>query len=273
VGAWPELRDHAVERGIDFLSTAFDLPSLDLVCGLGVHALKLGSGELTNEPLLVEAGARGLPVLCSTGMGTLDEVAAAVGWLSAAPGLLLMHCVSSYPAPLEQANLRALVTMRTEFGVPVGWSDHTVGTVSAIASVALGAAALEKHVTLDRSRSGPDHAASAGPEDFSDYVRQVRDAHAALGDGVKRPVAAEAGNAGLVRRSWHVRRDLAAGDVLTGADVDLLRPADGLAPSHPVAGRRLARAVAAGEPLREGDLEPGPAAGPDTAGSTAGPVR
>ncbi|HKC26718.1 MAG TPA: N-acetylneuraminate synthase family protein, partial [Jatrophihabitans sp.] len=146
--AWPELRDHAHERGIDFLSTAFDLRSLDIVCALGVPALKLGSGELTNKPLLTEAAKRGLPLLASTGMATLDEVAEAVSWLSGAPGLLLMHCVSSYPAREEQANLRAITTLRDRFGVPVGWSDHTVGAVSGIAAVALGAAVLEKHITL-----------------------------------------------------------------------------------------------------------------------------
>lgn len=254
--AWAELRDHAVERGIDFMSTAFDLVSLDLVCELGVHALKLGSGELTNKPLLTEVARRGLPVLCSTGMGTEAEVADAVAWLRPAPGLLLMHCVSSYPAPVEQANLRALVTMSRRFGVPVGWSDHTVGPVSAVVAVALGAAALEKHVTLDRSRPGPDHAASADAAGFADYVAQVRDAHAALGDGVKAPVAAERDTAPLVRRSWHAVRDLAGGDAIGSADVALLRPADGIAPAVDVVGRRLVRDVPAGQPLRLDDLTP-----------------
>ncbi|MFL6101502.1 MAG: N-acetylneuraminate synthase family protein, partial [Actinomycetales bacterium] len=128
--AWPELRDHATARGIEFMSTAFDLASLDLVCRLGVHALKLGSGELTNRPLLTEVARRDLPVLCSTGMATEAEVADAVGWLAGVSGLLLMHCVSSYPAPVEQANLRALVTLRERFDRPVGWSDHTLGSVT-----------------------------------------------------------------------------------------------------------------------------------------------
>ncbi len=252
--AWPELRDHAVERDIDFLSTAFDLGSLDLVCRLGVHALKLGSGELTNKPLLTEVATRGLPVLCSTGMGTEAEVADAVDWLAGAPGLLLLHCVSSYPAPVEQANLRAMVTMRRTFGVPVGWSDHTVGTVTAVAAVALGAAALEKHITLDRSRPGPDHAASADAEGFTAYVADVRAAHAALGDGRKVPVPAEAGNVPLVRRSWHAARDLAPGERLGPGDVALLRPASGILPARDVVGAELVRAVRRGEPLHEDDL-------------------
>lgn len=252
--AWAELRDHAAERGIDFLSTAFDLASLDLVCELGVGALKLGSGELTNKPLLTEVARRGLPVLCSTGMGTEAEVGDAVDWLSGAPGLLLMHCVSSYPAPVEQANLRALTTLRRAFSVPVGWSDHTVGAVSAVAAVALGAAALEKHVTLDQSRVGPDHAASADASGFADYVGQVRDAHAALGDGRKVVAPAEAANVDVVRRSWHAVRDLSAGEQLTADDLALLRPATGIAPADDIAGRRLARAVAAGAPVHADDL-------------------
>jgi N,N'-diacetyllegionaminate synthase len=254
--AWTELRDHALERQVDFLSTAFDLRSLDLVCELGVGALKLGSGELTNKPLLRSVAGRGLPVICSTGMGTEDEVASAVEWLADAPGLLLMHCVSSYPAPIDQANLRALTTMRDRFGVPVGWSDHTVGAVSAIAAVALGAAALEKHVTLDTTRSGPDHSASANADSFAVYVAGVRAAHSALGSGVKGPVPAEIDTAPLVRRSWHAGRDLRAEHRITADDLVLLRPADGIAPSEDIVGRVLVRDVARGTPLNPADLSP-----------------
>ena len=252
--AWPELTAHATERGIDFLSTAFDLGSLDLVCGLGVTALKLGSGELTNKPLLVESAGRGLPVICSTGMGSEDEVAAAVGWLSPAPGLMLLHCVSSYPAPVEQANLRAISTMRERFGVPVGWSDHTVGNVTAIAAVALGAASLEKHITLDTGRPGPDHAASAAPDTFAAYVADARDAHASLGSGEKRVAPAEVANIALVRRSWHALRELRPGDRIAAADVALLRPATGIPPAEDVVGREVVRPVGAGGPIVAEDL-------------------
>ncbi len=252
--AWPELRDHAVERGVDFLSTAFDFASLDLVCGLGVHALKLGSGELTNRTLIEEVGRRGLPVLCSTGMGTMAEVGDALGWLGSSgedsPPVALLHCVSSYPAPLDQANLRAMVSMRERFGVPAGWSDHTVGAVSAIAAVALGAVVLEKHVTLDVTRSGPDHAASAGPETFAAYVEAVRGAHAALGDGSKRPMPAEVENVHVVRRSWHAARDLRAGATLLESDLLALRPEVGVPAAEDIVGRTLAEDVPAGHPVR-----------------------
>ena len=255
--AWPELRDHAVELGIDFLSTAFDLGSLDLVCELGVAALKLGSGELTNMPLLREAARRGLPVIASTGMATEREVADAVEWLAAASGLLLLHCVSSYPAPVEQANLRAIETLRRRFGVPVGWSDHTVGATTAVAAVALGAAALEKHVTRDRARPGPDHAASADEAAMRDYVAQARAAQSALGDGTKQPVPAEQDTAVLVRRSWHAARDLPSGTRLDSADLLLLRPATGIAPAVELTGRVLSRDLAAGEAIATADLVDG----------------
>jgi N-acetylneuraminate synthase/N,N'-diacetyllegionaminate synthase len=254
--AWPELRDHAHDLGIEFLSTAFDPRSLDLVCGLGVRALKFGSGELTNKPLLVEAARRGLPVIASTGMATEAEVARALDWLAAAPAVALLHCVSSYPAPVEQSNLRAIPALAARFGVPVGWSDHTVGSVTAVAAVALGAVALEKHVTLDRSRPGPDHAASADEPAFRAYVEDVRAARSALGDGVKRPVPAEADTAAVARRSWHSTRALAAGSRLAGDDVVLLRPATGLAPDVDPVGATLARPLAAFQPVTAADLAP-----------------
>ncbi len=253
-GAWAELLAHAEERGLAFMSTAFDHASLDLVCELGVTALKLGSGELTNKPLLEDAASRGLPVICSTGMGDEREVVDAVQWLSAAPHLALMHCVSSYPAPLDQANLLAIPAMRRRFDVPVGWSDHTVGEVSAVAAVALGARILEKHITRDTARPGPDHAASADPESFRCYVESVRQASSTLGDGRKRATAAELENVPVVRRSWHARRDLEVGSPVTADDVALLRPAVGLAPSVDVVGRRLRRPVPSGSPITHEDL-------------------
>ena len=171
---WKELARHARERDLVFLSTAFDLASLDVVLALDVPALKVPSGELTNLPFLRALAGQGLPLLVSTGMGSLDEVAAAVDAVEAAPGIALFHCVSAYPAPPAEANLRAIATMLARFGVPTGWSDHTVGALTALGAVALGAAMLEKHITTDPGRSGPDHAASASPEAFEAYVEQVR---------------------------------------------------------------------------------------------------
>ena len=253
-GAWRELAADAVERGLAFLSTAFDLPSLDLLVDLGVPALKVPSGELDHLALIREIASRGLPVLLSTGLGTLDEVAAAVEAAAPAPAVALLHCVTAYPAPVDASNLRAMVTMAETFGVPVGWSDHTEGPVTAIAAVALGASVLEKHFTVDRSRSGPDHAASADPDQLAAYIAAVRSAEASLGDGVKRPAAAEIENLRFARRSYHAARDLAAGAVIASEDVRLLRPATGLAPGDSPVGRSLRRAMAAGEALTAEDL-------------------
>ena len=255
--AWAELRSHAVESGIDFLSTAFDVESLDLICHLGVPALKLGSGELTNKPLLMEVATRGLPVICSTGMASLTEVRSAVEWLVAAPALLLMHCVSAYPAPVSDCNLLAMVAMRDTFDLPVGWSDHTIGDVSAVVATTLGAVAIEKHLTLDPTAEGPDHAASASPEAFRRYVTAVHNASLAIGDGNKRLAVSEAGTRSLVRRSWHARRNLEVGAVLTRDDLLLLRPESGARPDTDLVGRRVRRSVAAGEPIQVEDFEEG----------------
>ncbi|MGH9246481.1 MAG: N-acetylneuraminate synthase family protein [Acidimicrobiales bacterium] len=247
--AWAELAAHARERGVLFLSTAFDVGSADLLDGLGVPAFKVPSGELDNLAFIADLARRGRPLLISTGMGTMGEVASALATAAAAPGLALFHCVTAYPAPAGDANLRAIATMRREFGVPVGWSDHTQGHVTAVAAVALGASLLEKHVTLDRSLPGPDHAASADPEQFRAYVAAIRETERALGDGAKRPTAAEEENRVHARRSLHAAIDLEPGHRLSPSDVTVLRPAIGLPPGTDPTGLVVLRAVRAGEPI------------------------
>jgi N-acetylneuraminate synthase/N,N'-diacetyllegionaminate synthase len=254
---WAELRDHAAERGTQFLSTPFDLGSAELLVGLGVPALKVSSGELTNTPFLRELAALGVPLLVSTGMGSSAEVTAAVDACAQAPGTVLLHCVSAYPAPLDQCNLRAIPAMAEAHHLPVGWSDHTTGVESALGAVALGASVLEKHVTTDRTRTGPDHAASLEPHALATYIEQCRALARALGDGAKRVVPAEEENAHLVRRSWHAARQLEAGTVLTRGDVVLLRPEGGAAPSEVLVGRTLRSPVEGGAPVRPDDLQGG----------------
>lgn len=251
---WAELRDHAAERGTEFLSTPFDLGSAELLVGLGVRALKVSSGELTNTPFLRELAGFGVPLLISTGMGSEGEVAAAVEASAEAPGRVLFHCVSAYPAPLEQCNLRAIPAMAQAHGIPVGWSDHTTGSAAALGAVALGAAVLEKHVTTDRTRPGPDHAASLEPDALAAYVDACRSLARALGDGRKRRMPAEEENAPLVRRSWHATRALPSGRVLTADDLVLLRPEGGAVPSEVLVGRTVKTHVEAGAPVRLADL-------------------
>lgn len=253
-GAWPELVDHCREVGVEFASTAFDRPSLDLIVEVGVSFLKVGSGEITNLPFLREIAEMGLPTIISTGMSNLPEVEAAMAATAAAPHVSLLHCVSSYPAPDEDLNIRAIGTLRERFGVPVGWSDHTVGVVSAMLAVAVGARILEKHITLDTARSGPDHAASADPTMFGSYVAAVRRTQRMLGDGVKLPRDAERDVMRVARRAWHAARDLAAGATLRPDDLVALRPADGIPPSEDLIGCRLVSNVAAGTPIRWHDL-------------------
>ncbi|WP_426939892.1 N-acetylneuraminate synthase family protein [Pseudarthrobacter sp. S6] len=252
--AWFELRDHCNERHITFLSTPFDLASAVILADIGVPGFKIGSGELTNTPFLREIAQFGIPIIVSTGMGSNDEIADALVATAAAPATVLLHCVSAYPAPVDDANLLAIPAMRRDFGVEVGWSDHTTGSMTAIAATALGSTLLEKHITTDKTRNGPDHAASLEKFEFARYVADVRDAQTALGDGKKQRMPSEEANAPLVRRSFHAARDIPAGFKLTADDVVILRPEGGLAPSAHVVGRMSKRFVAAGQQLLSGDL-------------------
>lgn len=253
--AWAELRDHARQSGITFLSTPFDLDSAELLVGLGLPALKVSSGELTNLPYLRELSALGVTLLVSTGMGTADEVAAAVEACADAPGLVLFHCVSAYPAPVEECNLRAIPAMAEAHDVPVGWSDHTPGLATALGAVALGAPILEKHFTADRTLPGPDHPASLEPEELTEYVIETKRLARALGDGVKRRMPSEEQNATLVRRSWHAAVDLAVGTVLDSGHLALLRPEGGISPAVDIRGRVVSRSIPAGGPVTPSDLD------------------
>lgn len=229
-----ELRDHASARGIDFFSTPFDEQAVAELDALGVPALKIASFEIVDPKLIAAAARTGRPLLISTGMATLGEVEDALRDAAAAGATAvgLMQCTSVYPAPPERANLRAMATMRTAFGVPVGLSDHTTGIAVPIAAAALGAAFLEKHFTLDRTMEGPDHAFALEPAELRAMVAGIREAQAALGDGRKRgpgPEEAEE-NYALGRRSLIVVGDHSAGTVLSEEMLTAKRPGFGVAP-------------------------------------------
>jgi N,N'-diacetyllegionaminate synthase len=252
---------HCRERGVLFLSTPFDLGSAALLAELGVPAFKVGSGELTNLPFLRTLSDYGLPLLVSTGMATLDEVGAAVETVGqgTAP-LVLLHCVSSYPAPAGEANLRAISTLRRAFGVPVGYSDHCMGAEVTLAAVALDACVIERHLTLDRDRPGPDHAMSMEPDELAQLISRIREVEASLGTGQKEPQPSELETRVVARRSLVAARSLPAGATLTADALAIKRPGDGLAPDRlqEIIGRRLRRALDVDEQLREADLEPQP---------------
>ncbi len=253
------LQAHASERGILFLSTAFDPASADfLERDLDIPAFKVPSGELTNHAFLEYLALKGRPLLVSTGMARLDEVGSAIAVIEAAGGRVgaLFHCVTNYPAAPEDCNLRAMATMRAAFGLPVGWSDHTEGIELSLAAVAAGAEILEKHFTIDRTLPGPDHVASLEPEELRALMTGVRRVEAAMGDGIKVPRSAEVPLAAVARRSLHATRALSAGTILAAADLTALRPGTGISAARlgQLLGRRLVRAVPLGAMLHEADL-------------------
>lgn len=255
--AWARLKQHAARRGMLFFSTPFDEASADLLLEVGVRALKIGSGEITNHLLLTHVAKARVPLLLSTGMATMDEVKASVEVARAhgAP-VALFHCVSSYPAEPKDCNLRAMDTMRQALGCPVGFSDHTLGDSVAIAAVAMGAELFEKHLTLDRTMPGPDHRASLEPGAFAALVAAIRDVEAARGDGDKRPMPAEEDVRRVARRSLFWARGVRAGALIERADLEALRPAGGMSPARylDVLGKRAARDVAAGALVQPGDV-------------------
>ena len=237
-------------RGILFLSTPFDEESADLLETLDVPAFKIGSGEVTNLPFLQYVARKGRPLLLSTGMSHLAEVAEALQAVRATGNdqVALLHCVSSYPADPAEANLRAMQTMADAWQVPVGFSDHTPGSAVAVAARALGACVIEKHLTLDRTLPGPDHAASLEPTDFAALVRDLRAVEAALGHGRKEPTIREAETAIAARRSLVAARPIPAGTILTEESILIQRPGNGLPPSlrSQFIGRRARRDIPTG---------------------------
>jgi N,N'-diacetyllegionaminate synthase len=247
------LAGYAKQKGILFLSSPFDPQSADLLEEVGVPLYKLGSGELTNLPLLRHVAGKQKPVILSTGMATLDEVGHAVRILEAEGNddIVLMHCVTEYPAPAAEVNLRAIETMAAAFGLPVGYSDHTEGNEIAWAATALGACCIEKHFTLSRDLEGPDHAASAEPHEIKALVRGIRRIELALGDGIKRAAPCELRNRLLVRRSVFAATEIQAGTVLASAMLACQRPGTGI-PSEQLdhlLGCKVTRTFRAGEML------------------------
>ena len=245
------LIDHCRQIGIQFLSSPFDAQSADLLATMDVPLYKVPSGEITNLPFLQHLARKGRPLILSTGMSTLGEVEEAVHVLRAAGAaqLTLLHCVTEYPAPYAEVNLRAMQTLKSAFGLPVGYSDHTPGIDIAIAAVALGAEVIEKHFTLDRSLPGPDHAASLEPDELRQMVAAIRHVEAALGTGIKAPAPCELPNISVARKSVVAARALPTGHQLAAGDLDIKRPGSGLAPKllPSLIGRTLCTDVAKDE--------------------------
>lgn len=251
------IADHAKKKGIEFMSSAFDEGSLDIVVSLSVPRLKLGSGELTSGPMLYACAQTGLPLILSTGMGTIEQIREALcllaqsylnpkmlpdaktwkGVYESAAGqkilkerVTLLHCTTAYPCPEDQVDLQAMAHLRSEFGLPVGYSDHTEGIAVSIAAAALGARVIEKHFTIDRNLPGPDHKASLDVTSFTEMVKGIRQVESALGSAEKfiRPIEAEISK--VARRSVVAARPIKKGEKLTLENLTSKRPGTGISP-------------------------------------------
>lgn len=257
--AHADLQKRAKDRGITFLSSPFDEASADFLEELGVPAFKVASGELTNHPFIAHLARKKRPLLMSSGMSDMVEVAEALAVVedNGRPPVALFHCVTNYPAAPADSNLRAIATMQSAFRWPAGWSDHTEGTAVSFAAVAMGASLVEKHYTLDRNMPGPDHKASLAPDELKALVSGIRLLESTRGDGAKKPRPSEIPLIAAARKSLHAVRALPAGHVIAAGDLIALRPGTGLSPARltKIIGRRLVRALASGEILQESHLE------------------
>jgi len=254
-----DMQKYCTKRSIGFLCTPFEWDSVDLLVDeLEAETIKIPSGEITNLPFLEHIGSKCKAVVLSTGASTLAETGLAVETLQKAgcEELLLLHCVTSYPAKIADANLRVMKTMREAFCFPVGFSDHTLGINVPIAAAALGASAIEKHFTLDRNMPGPDHRASVEPDELATMVLGIHEAHLALGSTVKQPQPCELPNLNLVRKSLVASRALKAGERLTRDTIEIKRPALGIQPADlaKVMGMTLTADIKEDTPIRWEDL-------------------
>ncbi len=227
-----ELKGYCDSIGIQYLSAAFDLPSVDFLASLNLPMFKIPSGEITNLPYLERIAACGKPVLLSTGMSEPAEIEAALQVLrrGGAGKVTVLHCNTEYPTPAKDANLKAMLDIRERFGCPVGYSDHTLGIEADIAAVALGAEVIEKHFTLDKNMPGPDHKASLSPSELMEMVCAVRRTERMLGSGRKEVSESERKNIAVARKSIVAARDIAAGEVFTADNLTVKRPGDGISP-------------------------------------------
>lgn len=250
-----ELMEHCQQAGILFLSTPFDLESVDLLRNLGMKLFKIPSGEITNLPYLRKVGRLSQKVILSTGMADFNEVENALDALIRAgtpkDKITVLHCTTEYPAPIAEVNLRAMVSMREKLQIQIGYSDHTQGIAIPIAATALGARVIEKHFTLDRTLPGPDHQASLEPDELKAMVAAIRAVEQALGEGVKQVSPCETGNRLLVRKSIVAAENIARGEIFTETNLTVKRPGDGLSPMlwDQVLGTAASKPYVAGEKI------------------------
>jgi N,N'-diacetyllegionaminate synthase len=255
-----ELKDIAEENGLIFFSTMEDRESIDfLIKDLAVNLIKVGSGDLTNYPLLAYTAEFHIPLVLSTGLATLGEVDEAVGIIRTAGNhhIILLQCTTQYPAPYEEMNIRAMVTLKKAFNVMVGLSDHSEGSECAMAALALGASYIEKHFTLDRNLPGPDHKASLEPPEFGRMVQAMRNIEKALGDGVKQPSPSEIEYRSFVRRKLVSAKRIEKGEMMNESNVTFKRANTGLEPVYfrAIKGRKARHLIQKDTPIDLNDIE------------------
>lgn len=227
-----ELKNYCIGKNIKFLSTPFDEKSLGVLEELNMELYKIPSGEITNLPFLIKIARLKKPVILSTGMSRLEEIQEAVNALkqNGAGEISILHCTTEYPTPYEDVNLLAMNTLKKQFGLKVGYSDHTMGIEIPVAAVALGAQIIEKHFTLDRNMEGPDHKASLVPDELKKMVDSIRNVEKALGDGIKIPSKSEIKNIPIARKSIVAKTKISAGDIFTQENITVKRPGNGVSP-------------------------------------------
>ena len=227
-----ELVVYCKEKGVLFLSTPFDVDSVDYLSGIGMEIMKIPSGEITNYPYLKRIAQTGKKVILSTGMSGMDEVKATIAVLReyGSKDISVLHCNTEYPTPFSDVNLKAMLTLRDELGVEVGYSDHTLGIEIPIAAVAMGAQIIEKHFTLDKSMEGPDHRASLEPQELREMVRAIRNVEMAIGTGDKQPSKSEQKNIAIARKSIVAKRRIEKGQIFTEENLTTKRPGTGISP-------------------------------------------
>ena len=224
--------EYCKEKNIMFLSTPFDIDSVHMLVELGIEIIKIPSGEITNLPYLREVARQKKKVILSTGMSNMQEVKEAVDIIrqNGAEDITVLHCNTQYPTPMEDVNLRAMISMREELELPVGYSDHTQGIEVPIAAVAMGATVIEKHFTLDKTMEGPDHKASLEPEELRKMVKSIRNIEKALGDGNKNRTESEKNNLSIVRKSIVAACRIEKGELFTEKNLTVKRPGNGISP-------------------------------------------
>ncbi|WP_424355975.1 N-acetylneuraminate synthase [Methanobacterium sp. MBAC-LM] len=228
-----EIAKYAESKGIIFLSSPFDIESVDLLDEMNIPAFKIASGEITNFPLLKHIAKKHRPVILSTGMSTIGEVEEALNLIEKYnDDIILMHCLTNYPAKKEDANLNVIKTLEYTFKRPVGFSDHTSGIEMSVAAVALGSCVIEKHFTLDKNLPGPDHKASLEPQELYEMVKAVRNVETGLGNGIKKPTNDEIKIKKLVRKSIVAKEDILKGSILTEEMLNIKRPGTGIEPKY-----------------------------------------